>query len=234
LLIVAPFVGSLLGVLIRRLPVGAPVVWARSCCVGCGGALAPAELVPLLSYAWLRGACRRCGAAIGRFHPAVELAALGVAGVALAVDPAGAWLACLLGWPLLALAWIDVETMTLPDALTLPLLLAGLAASAWFAPDALGDHALGAALGWGGLALVGWAYRRARGVEGLGAGDCRLLAAGGAWLGWAALPDVVVLASVAGIAAALARRLPPGARQPFGPALAAAIWAMFLARAAPL
>ena len=78
-LLAAPFVGSVLGVLILRLPAGRPVVLARSACEDCGAALQPQDLVPLLSYAALRGRCRRCGHPIGWFHPAVELAALAVA-----------------------------------------------------------------------------------------------------------------------------------------------------------
>ena len=231
LLFAGPFVGSLLGVLIRRLPVGAPVGFARSRCAGCDAALSARELVPLLSYAALGGLCRRCGATIGRFHPLVELAGLVLAGLAVAADPGRAWVACALGWPLLALAWIDVETMTLPDALTLPLIAGGIAQAAWFAPQALGERALGAVLGWAALAAVGWCYRRLRGVEGLGGGDPRLLGAGGAWLGWAALPDVVLLAALTAIMTALALRLRADARLPFGPFLAAAIWLLFLMRA---
>lgn len=241
-LLVAPVVGSFLGVVIRRLPRGAPLAWGRSRCESCGTVLAARDLVPVLSYLALRGRCRSCGAAIGPFHPAVELAALAVAALAalsLGDDPPRLWLGCGLGWTLLAAAWIDAEHLLLPDRLTLPLILAGLAATAALAPEALAGHALGAALGYAAFRGLARAYRALRGQEGLGAGDAKLLAAGGAWLGWPALPDLVLLAALLGLAFAglLALRrggLDPAARLPFGPCLAAALWAMWvLGSAAP-
>jgi leader peptidase (prepilin peptidase)/N-methyltransferase len=110
-IIVAPFIGSFLGVLIRRLPAGEPVAMARSACAACGRRLGARDLVPLVSFLLLRGRCRICGAPIGWFHPAIELAALGVAlWAALTQDAPGlVWASCVLGWTLLALGWIDVE-----------------------------------------------------------------------------------------------------------------------------
>ncbi len=246
-LLFAPVIGSFAGVLIRRLPRGAPVAMARSECEACGHRLSPVELVPLLSYLALRGRCRACGAAIPAFHPAVEAAALLVAASAVlaralphgpgaastAVDPAWLWADCALGWTLLALAWIDAGHFLLPDVLTLPLLLAGLAACGWLEPWALRDHALGAALGYGLLRAVALGYRALRGREGMGAGDAKLLAACGAWLGWAALPDLLLLAALGGLGAAAAMRLRGRAVErttalPFGPFLAAACWTVRL------
>ncbi len=231
--LVAPFVGSFLGVLIRRLPEGRPVAWTRSACETCGATIAPRDLVPLGSYLALRGRCRACAAPIAGSHPAVELAALGVACLAAlaapADDPARLWIGCGLGWALLALAWIDWEHLRLPDAITLPLVPAGLAATLWLAPEALAAHAAGAALGYGAFRGFAWAYRRLRGREGLGRGDAKLLAVAGAWLGWEALPTVVLIAALTGLgmAGALALRqggLDRGARLPFGPCLALAVW----------
>ena len=110
-LLVAPFIGSLLGVLIHRLPRHLPVVLARSGCEACGARLGPLDLLPLVSYALQRGRCRYCKRAIGWFHPVIELAALGVPAWAVLAcqTPQDAWFACLLGWTLLTLGWIDVE-----------------------------------------------------------------------------------------------------------------------------
>ena len=235
-LLVAPAVGSCLGVLIRRLPRGAPVAVARSCCEACGTALGPLDLVPLLSWLWLRGRCRYCRAPIGAFHVWIELAATGVAAWAVAAagdDPQLAWLSCGLGWTLLALAWIDLDCLILPDVLTLPLLLGGLAATWLTDPAALGDAALGAALGWLVFAAVAAGYRLLRGREGLGGGDAKLLAAGGAWLGWQALPEVMLLAAVAALGVAgtwqvLHGRARGGIKLAFGPWLALAIWLVWL------
>ena len=231
-ILAAPFLGSFLGVLIRRLPADRPVALGRSACESCGTALGPRDLVPVASYLALRGRCRACGARIGGFHLAVELAALGlavIAAVAVPGDPALLWLTCGLGWALLALAWIDWDHLCLPDVLTLPLVPAGLLATWWLAPWALADHAIGAALGYGAFRMLAWAYRRLRGREGLGQGDAKLLAVAGAWLGWEALPQVVLVAAVIGLALAgiLALRrggLDPAAPLPFGPCLACALW----------
>jgi leader peptidase (prepilin peptidase) / N-methyltransferase len=235
-ILVAPFVGSFLGVLIRRLPDSRPVAWGRSACESCGAALAARDLVPLGSFLALRGRCRSCAAPIAGFHPAVELAALGVACLAALAahdDPVRLWIGCGLGWALLALAWIDWEHLLLPDAITLPLAPAGLAAALWLAPEALAARAAGAVLGYGAFRGFAWAYRRLRGREGLGQGDAKLLAAAGAWLGWEALPAVLLLAALVGLAlaGALALRrggLDPGARLPFGPCLALAFWLCWL------
>jgi len=240
LLAAAPFIGSFLGVVIRRLPERRALVWARSSCESCGAVLRPGELVPLVSWMVSRGRCRHCGAAFGWSYPAIELAALALAAIALLVDDTEtAWLDALLGWWLLALAWIDLRRWILPDALTLPLILAGLLAAVIFDPDALADRAFGAALGYLALRLLAWAYARLRGREGLGQGDAKLLAAAGAWLGAMALPQVILLAALSALLAAAGLRLygtPLRAQSalPFGPFLALAIWALWLFGPLPL
>lgn len=234
-LILAPFIGSFAALLIRRLPTGQPVALARSCCETCGHALGPRELVPLISFAALRGHCRWCHARISAMHPTVELACLGIAAWAVLAEPEPlrAWLGCGLGWALLTLAWIDWEHMLLPDALTLPLVLAGLGATWLLDPASVTGHAMAAATGYLAFRGIELAYRRLRGRDGLGQGDAKLLAAAGAWVGLAALPTVVLLAALAGltIAAALhgaGRAMQAGSAIPFGPALCAALWAVWL------
>ena len=234
-ILVAPFVGSFMGVLIKRLPVGAPVVFSRSACPHCGATLHGLELIPLVSFLVLRGRCRRCGHAIGLFHPAVELAAMGIAlWAALAEpDPGRLWVDCGLGWTLLTLGWIDCESFLLPDVLTLPLLLAGLALTFFAMPEALTDHCLAVALGYGSLQAVAIGYRRLRGRDGLGGGDIKLIAAAGAWCGLGRLPFVVTASAVVGLLAALAlaltgRAVTSRTRIPFGPCIALAFWLVWL------
>jgi leader peptidase (prepilin peptidase) / N-methyltransferase len=233
--LVAPAIGSLLGVLIERLPAGRPVVLARSACAGCGRALTPLELVPIFSYLGLCGRCRCGQSAIGRFHLAIELAAVAVTVSALFAGATGAalWAGLVLGWGLLALAWIDASTLTLPDALTLPLIPAGLLATWRMAPGALAAHAAGAVLGYAAFMLLRIAWRAWRGPDGIGAGDAKLMAVAGAWVGVGALADVVLAAGLAGLALAGALRL--AGREvgrttelPFGPPLALAIWGAWL------
>jgi leader peptidase (prepilin peptidase)/N-methyltransferase len=234
-LLSAPFIGSFLGTVIGRTAAGEGFVAGRSRCEACGHTLGPAELIPLVSFAIQRGRCRACQAPIRRFHLHVELAALLVPATALLAGEDGALLAagCVLGWILLALAWIDVLTLRLPDTLTLPLVLAGLAEAFLLDPDALTHRALGAALGYTAFHLLAWAYRLLRGRDGLGQGDAKLLAAAGAWVGAAMLADVVLVAAVAGLLfagllALAGRRIDGSTRLPFGPFLAAGLWSSWL------
>jgi leader peptidase (prepilin peptidase)/N-methyltransferase len=234
-LAVAPFVGSFLGVLVERLPEGRAVILARSRCDACGTALRAAELVPLASFLWQRGRCRTCGAPIDTFHPTVEVAAVGVALWAMLAeaDPVRVWADCLLGWVLLTLSWIDWRWMRLPDSLTLPLLVAGLLFTLAAQPAMLADHAAAALAGYLGLRCVAWCYRLARGREGIGGGDAKLLGAAGAWLGLAWLPLVVGFGALLGLATAATlalagQRMRASTALPFGPPLAAALWVLWL------
>jgi leader peptidase (prepilin peptidase)/N-methyltransferase len=234
LVLVAPVIGSFLGLLIRRLPDGSPIARDRSRCDVCGTTLRVRDLVPILSWLAAGGRCRYCHQPLGWFYPGVELAALAVALAAVLIDGGQrAWLDCLLGWWLLALGWIDLRSWLLPDALTLPLIIAGLAASFIFDPDQLVNRALGAALGYVSLMTIAALYRALRGREGLGGGDAKLLAASGAWLGAAALPQVILLAALSALAAAGSLRI-AGIRLgihsalPFGPFLALATWVIWL------
>jgi len=238
-LLVAPFVGSFLGVLLRRLPRGhgvwRGVVFGRSACDHCGRTLSPAELVPLASFLALGGRCRGCGARIDPSLPAIEIAAFGVAlwAVLALPDAATIWAGCALGWTLLVLGWIDCRHLLLPDVLTLPLALGGLAVTWGLEPEALTDHAAAAVLGYAAFRMLGAAYRRLRGREGLGQGDAKLVCAAGAWIGLAGLPWAIFLAGVLGLLMVGIMRLadgPVGAatRLPFGAPLALAIWLVWL------
>ena len=234
LLAVALLVGSFVGVVIDRLPEGEPFGGGRSRCAHCGATLAVLDLVPLASWLAGRGRCRHCGAWIGWFYPAVELAALGIAVLSLRVDRGfDAWVDALLGWWLLALGWIDWRHTILPDVLTLPLIVIGLAVAGVIEPERLWDPLLGVVFGYAGLWAVARAYRRLRGREGLGLGDAKLLAAAGAWVGVTGLPSVLAGAAVAALAAAVGmmltgRRLDRYSALPFGPFLAAATWLVWL------
>lgn len=243
-------IGSFLNVVIHRLPrmmerewrqqcaelegrdAGAAprynLVVPRSACPGCGRQIRAHENIPVLSWLLLRGRCAGCGARISLRYPVVELAAGAIAAYAasrygFSVAAAGAML---FAWTLLALAAIDFDTQYLPDDLTLPLLWAGLAwnIAGTFTP--LASAVLGAIAGYLALWLVYWGFKLATGKEGMGYGDFKLLAAIGAWLGWAALPLVILLSSLVGAAIGIA--LVVVARHgrdkpiPFGPYLAAA------------
>ena len=165
--------------------------------------------------------------------------AMGLASVLL-----GVWSGLAVDWPLavvgaplavalLLIAVIDAEHFWLPNILTLPLGAAGLAASAFIGPGSFVDHLIGAVLGFAVLAGLAALYKRLRGRDGLGGGDARLLAAIGAWVGWAGLPSVVVWASLAGLswvlARIVARRAPSlDTALPYGTYLAIGAWLTWL------
>ena len=127
---------------------------------------------------------------------------------------------------LLTLAWVDAETGLLPDLLTLPLLWLGLLVNLNGIFASLNDAVLGAVAGYLLLWLIYWGFLLGSGREGLGQGDLKLLAALGAWLGWAALPWVLLISASLGLAAALGLRLlgrmKVGDALGFGPFLAVA------------
>ncbi len=232
--VAAPFIGSFLGLLIERLPVGGAVLTGRSTCPSCHHPLGVRDLVPIVSWFSSRGRCRYCAAEIGRFYPAIELAAVGVV-VWAATELSGwlLWASCALGWLLLALAAIDQRHRVLRDELTLPVILGGLGVAYMVDSGVLGEHAIGAAAGFASFAAIGWLYRRLRGREGLGLGDAKLLAGAGAWVSWQGLPSVVLLAGASALAVALidwrrGRSLSSTTRVPFGPYLCLGAWLVWL------
>ena len=235
-------VGSFLNVVIHRLPAAAldtdASVWQalwqpRSHCPHCRHRLSAAHLVPVLSWLVLRGRCAFCRHPIAWHYPAIELGTAVLWLLCAAhwgVGPeAGLW--AVFGSALLALAVIDARTCLLPDALTQPLLWLGLLASQqqWIALP-LSEAVAGAVLGYASLWLVATVFERLTGKVGMGAGDFKLLAAMGAWLGPLALLPLVLMASVGGVAVGLVlqRRgpLPSGGYLPFGPFLAMAATVM--------
>ncbi len=150
--------------------------------------------------------------------------------VSLGDNPSELWLSALLAASLAWLSLIDIDRLLLPDPLTLGLGVAGLIVAALDGWSTFLSSAIGALAGYLVFAGVARLFRRVRGVDGLGGGDAKLLAAGGAWLGWTALPAIVFTASCLGLLWAVLGRAKTldwdaGARLPFGPFLAIAIWA---------
>ncbi len=244
-------IGSFINLLVWRLPQMMQREWEQQCaelqgqtvtnlpvfnlatpgshCTSCATPLRSRDLVPVLSFVFLKGRCAHCNTKVSWRYPLVESA------VALL------WAFCAwrwgVGWgalawagfatTLLALALIDADTLLLPDSLTLPLMWAGiLLASAGVINLSLEQSVWGAALGYAVLWLVQTVFGAVTGKQGMGEGDYKLLAALGAWLGWMALPAVVLIASVSGVLLALLWRwrgsLQAGQPMPFGPQLAAA------------
>ena len=128
----------------------------------------------------------------------------------------------LLGF-LTALSWIDFKSFRLPNNLTLPLIGLGLL-QAFVLTQEIWPYALGAALGYLAFVAIEYVYKNLRKTEGLGRGDAKLLAAGGAWCAWSGLPLIVLIASFVGLILALMPKYRAMGRIPFGPCLAFAIF----------
>jgi leader peptidase (prepilin peptidase)/N-methyltransferase len=223
-------VGSFIATLVLRWPAGRSVM-GRSQCDGCGRALGALDLFPLLSTLVSRGRCRTCNAVIDPFHWRVELGSALIGVVALALSPGTAgWLWALFGWFLLPLALLDARHFWLPDRLNLLLGIVGLLVAGPMLDTSLIDRWVGAVVCGLTLAAIAEFYRRVRLKDAMGGGDPKLVAAIGAWLGWQALPLMLLLASLGGIVWALVSQRkgdpPLSQRQvPFGLFACAAAWA---------
>ncbi len=206
-------------------PALAAIAWPNSHCPSCKTPLKAWHNIPLISYLLLKGRCEFCNLPISPRYPMVELltAVLGLA-VAWVLGPNWQGVAGLvLVYILVAMAFIDLDHKLLPDQLTLPLMWLGLAINALGIFTSLQDAFWGAVAGYMSLWLVYWGFRLATGKHGMGYGDFKLLAALGAWMGWQALPMIVLMAAVAGIVVGLVLRLrktPTDPQMPFGPYLA--------------
>jgi leader peptidase (prepilin peptidase)/N-methyltransferase len=250
LLLLGLCIGSFLNVVVHRLPLMLERGWKlesaemlgvkideppemtlarpRSRCPSCGQTIRWHQNIPLFSFLWLRGRCAACKVRIAARYPLVEVAT-GVLFAAVgarfgAVPTALLW--CAFAATLVALAAIDWDTTLLPDNLTLPLLWAGLVASAlgWTVP--LVDALWGAVAGYLSLWSVYWLFKLTTGKEGMGFGDFKLLAALGAWLGMKMILPIVLAASLIGALVGLVMKLVGALREgryvPFGPFLAGA------------
>lgn len=198
------------------------IAFPSSHCPGCGAPVAPFDNVPVFSWLILRGKARCCKTPIGIRYPLVELmgGASAVAiffqkldGHGLSLGEALLFLALYLGLALslIALTFIDLEFMILPDSLTLGALMVGLATAPWRPEVVLLDAVLASASGflviW--LPFI-WGYQKLRGRPGMGLGDAKLLAASGAWFGWLGVFFVLFAGAVQGTIVALTLLLTRG------------------------
>jgi len=243
-------IGSFLNVVVYRLPVMAQreldnyiaheagkdlphpdrfnLMVPRSACPHCGHQITALENIPIVSWLALRGKCSACKAPISPRYPIVE-AVTGLLSAVLVWHFGSGWLglaSLAFAYFLIALTLIDYDTKTLPDDLTYPLLWLGLLVNLNGTIVPLRDAVIGAMAGYLALWAVYWLFKLATGKEGMGYGDFKLLAALGAWMGWAMLPTIIILSSVVGaivgISLIVFARRDRNNPIPFGPYLAAA------------
>jgi leader peptidase (prepilin peptidase) / N-methyltransferase len=225
-LIIGAVVGSFLNVCIHRLPREESVVFPSSHCPACGQKLVPLDLVPVISYLFLRGRCRYCGAPIAWRYPLVEgLTALGfaLAWSVSAGDPIAFLARIVFVSALIVIFFIDLEHLVIPDAVSLTGLIAGLLYNSFeghFFPALAG-----ALLGFALLYAIGFLGKLFYHKEIMGEGDLLLAAFMGAYLGWAGILLAVglayLLAALVIIVLLALRKVKMDNYIPFGPALAA-------------
>ena len=199
-------VGSFANVVIYRLPLGQSVVRPRSRCPQCGTEIRPLDNLPVLSYLALLGRCRTCRLSISPRYPAVEAAnGLLYLVIAMLLGPTPHALAAMaFVTSLLILGLIDLDHQMLPDAVTKPGILLGLAASFLPGPPTPLEAAASAVGGYVALMTVAWLARRYYKEEALGQGDWKMAAMLGAFLGWQAMLLAVLLGSLLGSLVGLA------------------------------
>lgn len=248
-------VGSFLNVVVYRLPMMLKQTWERdalgllgleqppyalfnlatpnSRCPSCGHPIRPWENIPVVSWLALRGRCAACKTKISVRYPIVEM----ISGILTFYT---AWhfgygiqtaFAVTMVWGCIALFLIDLDEMLLPDVIVIPGIWIGLAASYFGVFTTLSNAFIGAAAGYLVFAIPAWVYSTIRRRQGMGSGDFKLLALFGAWMGWQALPIIVLLSAVSaaiiGLVAVRVRAKP----YPFGPfIIAAGLLALFYSR----
>jgi len=255
-LVLGLIIGSFLNVVIYRLPVMMQREWTEQChefleleddhkktsdnpatlnlakpdshCPKCKHELTAFENIPILSYLLQAGKCRNCKAPISLRYPLIE-AVTGIVTLLIAYQYGYSWLTLailILTWSLIVLTMIDYDHQLLPDDITIPILWLGLIINYFGLITTLEAAVLGAVAGYLILWAVYWLFKILTGKEGMGQGDFKLLAALGAWMGWQALPQIILLSSLIGALIGIGLILIKGRNKnipiPFGPYLAGA------------
>ncbi len=218
--------GSFLNVCIYRLPLGKSLVSPGSSCPKCGNPIRFYDNIPVLSYIILRGKCRACKANVSLRYPLVELLT-GMLAVVI-------WIR--FGWHiqavfffffcacLLVITFIDIDHRIIPDIISLPGIIIGLAAAPFFGQISWQGSLAGVITGGGCLLAVALVYKALTGKEGMGGGDIKLLAMIGAFTGWKGVLFTVFVASATGTVIGLILMIKAGKNMkfavPFGPFLA--------------
>lgn len=203
-------VGSFGNVVIYRLPLDLSVAFPASHCPNCHAAIRPWQNIPVLSWILLGGRCAACRAPISARYPLVEaLCGLGFAAIVLryGLTPFTPVL-LLFFFALLVLAFIDWDHQILPDVITLPMIVVGVASSLLRgAIVGWKESVVAAAFGYLAFYVIAEGYARLRGIEGLGMGDWKLAALLGSFLGFRSLLLVIFLASLSGLVYGLTQAL---------------------------
>ncbi|MGD9105358.1 MAG: A24 family peptidase [Desulfobacterales bacterium] len=194
-------IGSFLNVCIYRLPTSKSIVEPlHSICPSCNSHIRFYDNIPVLSYLWLKGRCRRCNAPISFRYPTVELMSACMAmglffkfGLSLESLVYFVFISSLL-----VITFIDLDHQIIPDIITLPGIPMGLVASFVLPTITFKASVLGLVLGGGSLWFVAWAYNLIARRDGMGGGDIKLLAMIGTIIGWKGVIFTIFASSVIG------------------------------------
>jgi len=221
-------IGSFLNVCICRMPKNESIVFPPSHCTRCDYVIRWYDNIPILSYALLRGKCRRCGEPISLQYPLVEFVngALALAlfwKCGLGLSFAILFLLCS---ALVVVTFIDLEHQIIPDSITLPGIVIGFVLSFFIPGFGWLNSLIGIVAGGGSLLLIAYGYQFLTKKDGMGGGDIKLLAMLGAFFGWQAILFIIFAASlvgsVIGVGVMMAQKKDSTLAIPFGPFLASA------------
>jgi leader peptidase (prepilin peptidase)/N-methyltransferase len=223
-------VGSFLNVCIYRIPLKKSILTPPSCCTSCGSRIKFYDNIPVLSYIILRGRCRNCGAHFSFLYPTIELV---TALISMALYTRFNYINNSLPQyfiffsfisALICISFIDLEHQVIPDIISIPGIITGFILSLFFNHVTWMSSLAGIITGGGILLLVALVFEAVMKKEGMGGGDVKLLAMIGAWLGWKAVPFVILASSLTGSVLGIVALLLAGkglrTKIPFGPFLA--------------
>lgn len=190
--------GSFYNVCIHRYVTGMSIAFPPSHCPKCDKRLGLLELIPVVSWVVLRGRCLGCRQEISWRYPVVEMiSALWAIAIAVKFESLVFFIAYLLfGGMLIVLSFIDIDMYLLPDVITIPGTFVSIATATLLLNASYQDSLGGALLGGGGLMAIIYAYKKLRGIDGMGLGDAKLLMMIGGMLGIQSLPIVVMSGSI--------------------------------------
>jgi len=210
------------------------LVVPRSRCPKCGHLISAMENIPVISWLFLRGKCRKCKLPISFRYPSIELlSAVLTLTVAFFFPPSWKLLgAILLTWALISLSFIDFDKMLLPDEITQPFLWLGLVINTVDGFVTVKSAVIGAVLGYLSLWSVYWGFKLITGKEGMGYGDFKLMAVIGAWFGYQMLPLAVLMSALVGAVIGITYKIvvkeSASKPIPFGPYIAVTCYVIML------
>jgi leader peptidase (prepilin peptidase) / N-methyltransferase len=198
--LIGAIAGSFLNVCIYRLPRHESIVFPASHCPHCGEPIKFYDNIPLVSYVILRGKCRNCKQNISGRYPIIETIS-GLLAIAIVIKyglTLHSLLLLLLVFSLIIVTFVDLDFQIIPDILSIPGIIAGIGASFFIPTISWIDSILGILAGGGFLFIIAVTYKWLTNRDGMGGGDIKLLAMVGAWLGWKAVPFILLISSFIG------------------------------------